>query len=546
MLFFSREQSSKLAEQFDAQGERNIITGHDVINSIINTGDHTRFFIGDYERLRDAYMEPWSVFLRVDLGHFAGREWLIAKIDTFLHENDRGYFVLEAEAGPGKTTFLAWLVRERGYIHHFAELAPGLDGIGGGLKNIAAQLILAYHLNVYEAEDTLSSSVLRPDYLFRLLRQTAQHRVADEKIVLVIDALDELGVPQQQNVLGLPVVLPEGVYIIVSQRPVPVSLSIDTAITPRSYFRLTADDQHNQEDMCLFLEKAATWPGISQALLEGSYASTSFVKHLLEKCHGVWIYLHYIVYEINRGERNPLNLDALPDGMTQYYARYWQHWRMESEERWYQDYLPFLATLASVQEASEIERLVLWSNVKLPIPKLRRLLQEQWRPFIALVEQRRYRFYHATLREFFEGHVEWKKLTESEISLVEELTNATHEAHQRIVEYYQKLWGGLGRVCKPVLNWKDEKRRTNGRAMGEAGPVASAPEAKSGTSSTRSSPDSQWHPVDLANRSSVEGLAGAVWSVAHSCEPILSMGQSGGVATNLGSPPTASRCSRRD
>src|SRR5258708_12796439 len=123
---------------------------------------------------------------------------------------------------------------------------------------------------------------------------------------------------------------------------------------------------------------------------------------------------------------------------------------MESEERWYQDYLPFLATLASVQEASEIERLVLWSNVKLPIPKLRRLLQEQWRPFIALVEQRRYRFYHATLREFFEVHVEWKKLTESEISLLEELTNATHQPHQRIAQYYHNLWDALVRLCKPV------------------------------------------------------------------------------------------------
>src|SRR5260221_111032 len=232
-----------MAEQFNIRGERNIIAGHDVIKSIINTGDYARFFVGDYERLRDVYIEPWSVFLRVDLEHFVGREWLIAKIDTFLHENDRGYFVLEAEAGLGKTTFLAWLVRERGYIHHFAELAPGLDGIGRGLKHIAAQLVLAYHLNVYEAEDTLPGAAVRPDYLFRLLRQATQQRVAGEKIVLVIDALDELGVPVQQNVLGLPAVLSEGVYIIVSQRPVPVPFSIDTAITPRSLFRLTADNR---------------------------------------------------------------------------------------------------------------------------------------------------------------------------------------------------------------------------------------------------------------------------------------------------------------
>jgi len=39
---------------------------------------------------------------------------------------------------------LAWLVKERNYIHHFAELAPGQEGIETGLKNLAAQIILAY------------------------------------------------------------------------------------------------------------------------------------------------------------------------------------------------------------------------------------------------------------------------------------------------------------------------------------------------------------------------------------------------------------------
>ena len=36
-----------------------------------------------------------------------GREWLRAKLQTFLAEHDRGYFVLEAGAGLGKSAFLA-------------------------------------------------------------------------------------------------------------------------------------------------------------------------------------------------------------------------------------------------------------------------------------------------------------------------------------------------------------------------------------------------------------------------------------------------------
>ncbi|MCK6629062.1 MAG: hypothetical protein L6R45_28280 [Anaerolineae bacterium] len=112
------------------------------------------------------------------------------RIDTFLHGHDRGYFILEAEAGLGKTTFLAWLTRQRGYIHHFSELAPGLDGMGRDLKNLAAQLVLAYQLNVYEAEGVLPGAATRPDFLHRLLKQAADQRKEGEKIVLVVDVLD--------------------------------------------------------------------------------------------------------------------------------------------------------------------------------------------------------------------------------------------------------------------------------------------------------------------------------------------------------------------
>jgi hypothetical protein len=142
-------------------------------------------FVGDYERLRDAYIHPWPVFERVNLDRFVGREWLLAEVDAFLCDHDRGYFILEAEAGLGKTTFLAWLVRERGYIHHFTELAPGLDGVGRGLKSLAAQLVLAYQLGAYEAEGVLPGAAARPDYLYNLLKEVADQRRDGEKIVLV-------------------------------------------------------------------------------------------------------------------------------------------------------------------------------------------------------------------------------------------------------------------------------------------------------------------------------------------------------------------------
>jgi len=442
-----------LTDQATAQGNRSIAVGRDVIKSIINTGNHNQFFIGDYERLRDAYIEPWSVFERVNLKDFVGREWLLAQVDAFLRDHDRGYFILEAEAGLGKTTFLAWVTRERGYVHHFTELAPGLDGIGRSLKNLAAQLVLAFQLSPYEAEGVLPGAAARPDYLLRLLKQAADQRHHGEKIVLVVDALDEAGTPQRQNVLGLPEVLPEGVFIIVSQRPVSVTLHVDSATTPRRRFHLVADSGENQEDLRRFLELATTWPGITQALRDSNYKPEQFATILLQKCDGVWIYLHYVIHEIDRGERSPLDLHALPDGMVHYYARYWQGWRDEDEEKWYEIYLPLLTTLAAAQEPVTVELLVGWADVKISAQQLRRLLNERWGPFLAITgqgRQTRYRFYHATLREFFDGEVEPVELTVAEEAMVNELGTATREAHNRLAESYLTAWGGL-EECLPGL-----------------------------------------------------------------------------------------------
>lgn len=396
-----------------------------------------QYFTGEYERLRDAYIEPWPVFERVNLQHFVGREWLLAEVDVFLRDHDRGYFILEAEAGLGKTTFLAWLVQQRGYIHHFAELVPGLEGVGLGLKNLAAQLLLACHLDRYDTEGIVPEAATRPDYLSRLLKQASDQRPDGQKIVLVIDALDEAGTPQGQNVLGLPEVLPEGVFIIASQRPVPVTLQVETTITSRHPITLSASSENNRADMRCFLEQAATWPGIERALRESGHTIEQFVDVLLEKSGGVWIYLHYVVHEIEQGTRSPTDLDSLPDGITQYYAHYWQRWRNREEEKWYEVYLPLLTTLATAQEAVSFHWLCTLAGIA-EGPSLSRLLREEWRPFLTVDDtgsDHRYRLYHSSLKGYLSGLADLTELTEAEQNLTRELADATSRRHRHIAEY---------------------------------------------------------------------------------------------------------------
>jgi uncharacterized caspase-like protein len=205
------------------RGGKGLPSSSDILRRMASSRELSSEF-GDYPELARAYLSPWSVFERVKPERFTGRKWLENRLDHLLSENDRGLFIVEAEAGLGKTAFLAQLVRERGYVHHFVEIVPGSDGILPGIRSLAAQLIRAWDLPTTALDGIAPGYTIRPDYLQNLLKQAADRRDVvrpDEKIVLVVDALDEAGPPTaDQNVLGLPRVLPKGVYFVVSQRPV--------------------------------------------------------------------------------------------------------------------------------------------------------------------------------------------------------------------------------------------------------------------------------------------------------------------------------------
>ena len=368
---------------------------------------------------------------------------------------------LEAHAGLGKTAFLAWLVKERNYIHHFVELAPGQEGIEKGLKNLAAQIILAYKLNEDErVSDAIPDAAGRPDYLSHLLFQAAKKRAPGERIVVVVDALDEAGTPPNMNVLGLPKVLPDGVFFIVSMRPVQVTLYSDRPITPSRTLKILAESRENLDDMKSFLEVSASWPTVKRALEKSRYTTDDFIDALMKKSGGLWIYLHFVIPEIEEGKRSPLDLDKLPEGLPEYYAGYWARWR--EDDKWYKLYLPILTTLAAAQEPSTLECILDWAGVVAPDYeklKLRRILKEKWRPFLAISgegEEEKYRFYHATVREFFEGKAKHNGPMATENDFIIELSQATKERHRIIAERYLARWGGLEKGLPDLVNKRDE------------------------------------------------------------------------------------------
>jgi len=418
-----------------------------------------QYFIGEYEHLGKAYIDPQEVFDRVKLDYFVGREWLLNIVDGFLRKYDRGYFILEAEAGLGKTTFLAWLVKKRGYISHFVELKPGTEGIEAGLRNLAAQLASTCRSNAYEGDWVFAGTADWSNRVYNLLKRAADQRRDGEKIVLVVDALDEAGAPHGQNALALPKVLPKGVYFIVSQRPTAVPLQVDC---PRQVFHLDANRPENLDDMTAYLTKAAVRLCLLGVL--DLHLSGQFAEALLRKSQGLWIYAHHVVKAIEDGDRSPLDLEALPTGLWQYYARYWLTWQQRDEDAWYGKYLPLLATLAAARDALSLKQLCSLAGVE-ESPDLSDLLQVKWALFVQTSDVEgscRYRPYHASLREFLSGQaVDSDALSQSERGFSKGLADAVHRAHVRIVDRYLEAWGGieagLPKLTDPAIRDLDER-----------------------------------------------------------------------------------------
>ena len=103
--------------------------------------DQINNFTGPYARLAVLYRTPQHIFDDMDVKGFIGRENVKRAIDAFIEDNRAGAFIIEGEAGLGKTTLMAHLVYTRGYAHIFGQEFTGLDGHVEAARWLAAQLI---------------------------------------------------------------------------------------------------------------------------------------------------------------------------------------------------------------------------------------------------------------------------------------------------------------------------------------------------------------------------------------------------------------------
>lgn len=159
---------------------------------------------------------------------FVGRVELLEELDRFVRERPAPYGVVKAFAGMGKTAVFTRLYERHHqyrpipsgdrWIFHYCMATAGRNSPYIALRSMIAQLCDAFEL---PRQNWLKTDIkeLKDQYFPLLLGQVSGLLKEGERVVLVVDALDEgIGVEEESVPSVLPAHLPDGVVGLISYR----------------------------------------------------------------------------------------------------------------------------------------------------------------------------------------------------------------------------------------------------------------------------------------------------------------------------------------
>ena len=349
------------------------------------------------EQIRD-----YTRFIQEKTHDFVSRRFVFDRITHFTDTHPRGYYFIRGDPGIGKSALAAQMIKTNGYVHHFYIRSEGINKTKTFLQNICAQLIVVYQFDHPFLPPEMTQDA---GFLKSLLEEVSAKLGPRGKAIIVIDALDEvetLGLSPGVNALFLPVILPRGIYVIITTRKIPIDLRIDCEWDT---FDIEHDSAKNVADIREYVEQAVSRPGILAYITAQGIDNELFINHLVEKSEGNFMYLHYVLPEIEHGYYKDLGLEALPTGLQNYYGDHWRRMRGKDEDAWFKYKLPVVMALTVVKKPVSIDLIADFSNVR-ERARIREVPHE-WAQFLHEEQvpyegelQKRYHVYYASFHDF--------------------------------------------------------------------------------------------------------------------------------------------------
>jgi hypothetical protein len=354
---------------------------------------------------------------------FCGRRFVFDNFQKFITENPHGYFTIVGAAGMGKSSIVAKYVSEHQSPCYFNILVEGRNRPESFLKSIREQLIDRYELPNSEEAD-----------LPTLLAKVAGKLTAGKRLVIAVDALDEVEQEPGQNLLHLPKTLPNNVYFLLTRRPYNLGnerLSVSPKIPVKELY-LSQYGNFNQDVIKEYIQFAIDADsdykdGLKKWIHERSIANDFFVEELANKSENNFMYLRYVLPAIANGDYNDLSLKQLPDGLQEYYQNHWVRMGMEAKPAQLMEIILYILLeigtpipcemIAGIAEVDKCDVTQVLENELVEYLKKQNVDGEIC-----------YSIYHSSFLEFLKN----KRMMDSKRKLFKEV-------HQRITEYLYNM-----------------------------------------------------------------------------------------------------------
>lgn len=395
-----------------------LITGNPQIalqlgKNIVNIGDGKDIHIGDrtynqwdeeaIKALVEAIRQPTS-YIRSQFQSliddktqdFVGREYVFDAIEAFIGNNPKGYFTIIGDPGQGKSAILAKYVQDTGCIAHFNQLLQGPNRADQFLESVCRQLIERYQLPY----DPLPTNAKQDgEFLSQLLDEVAQQRNG-EKIIIAVDALDEVDSNSYRdaaNILYLPAHLPDGVYFILTRRrDVEVPL---TSFAPMQTVSLLDYQTDSQRDVRTYIgNRVNSSENLRQRVDVREETIIEFTDKIASKSDNNFMYLRYVLIDIETGLYQDLTLEQFPQGLQGYYDFHWRRMGMTAIPLPVEK-IKIVYILGEVREPVSRRKICDFSGEN--EYAVQQVLNE-WKQFLheLMKEEKRYSVYHSSFRDF--------------------------------------------------------------------------------------------------------------------------------------------------
>lgn len=290
---------------------------------------------------------PFGADISTHLKHFTGRVWIVTAIGKWLDAPKASrVFWITGDPGTGKTALSCWLCCNHPSIKafHLCNATTGGDGLNEKADPRWVIRSLAYQLSalIPEYQERLGNlnleRIVKEDSaqsMFDRLLTDSLHGIKlgnDEKIVILIDGLDEATDSQGRNELAQFIrhqffKTPKWLRIIITSRyQKPITSELESIVEP-FHMRSQIHKAENENDLREFFIREFSKDTEDGTMDKGT------IDVLLKQCDGNFLYAEHVRREIMSGNLSLSNPEDFPKGLSGIYRSFFQ--RQFNGQDWY-------------------------------------------------------------------------------------------------------------------------------------------------------------------------------------------------------------------